>query len=245
MEGSATAADLASGVDAEEEAAEEGPDAAATPAAPPDGGCWASTLARAGVFSSVGEATPALNAQIDPVWDELRRGGRPNATREDAGVPEKGLWHPRVVDKAAWKAGYRITKVPIDPTHKEPVDLRRLLQQGTYAIEGIQNKVYYHGAKKEDRWGKGVVGPERAPADWRHVACVKDGVLLDWEFDEAGVRHADGGAMPLSVLWLRAGNAVVVKMGYFRSILKVYRIERRVEKRAASAPAAAARERAR
>ena len=145
----------------------------------------------------------------------------------DAGDPDKGVWHPRVVDKTVWHAGYRIRKVAIDPQNEKRVDLRRELKHGTYAIVGMQNKVYYNqNNKKVDRWGKDVIGPEQAPADWCHAACVKDGKVLDWEFDSAGVRHANGGEMPLAVLHLRENNTVLKGKGYFRKIAKVYRIER-------------------
>lgn len=189
-----------------------------------DGGCWSSTLTRAGVFTSVSVAKTALDAQIDPVLAEFRSGGRPNATREEAGVNGE-TWHARVIDKAAWQAGFRMSKLLINPTHPHKVDLLRdVLKEGTYAIEGIQNKVWYHGKTKVDLWGKDVRGPDKVPSEWRHVVCVKDGKVLDWEHDDNGTRHADGGAKPLSVLWLRAGNTVHVTKGYFRSILKVYTI---------------------
>ena len=133
-------------------------------------------------------------------------------------------WHARVVDKAAWQAGFRVSKLIIDLERADKIDLRDVLKEGTYAVEGIQNKVWYRGKTKVDLWGKDVLGPDKVPSEWRHVVCVKDGKVLDWEHDDNGTRHADGGAKPLSVLWLRAGNTVDVTKGYFRSILKVYTI---------------------
>ena len=169
------------------------------------------------------EAKAALDAQIDPVLAEFHRGGRVDPTREDAGVNGE-TWHARVVDKAAWQAGFHMPKLIISPTRADKVDLRDVLQDGTYAVEGVLNKVWYHGKKMVDVWGAGVDGPDKTPKDWKHVVCVKDGKVLDWEHDDNGTRHADGGAKPLAVLWLRAGNQVNVEKGYFRSILKVYEI---------------------
>ena len=165
---------------------------------------------------------------------ELRKGGRPDATRDEAGT-EGNVWHPRCVVKAAWKAGYRMQKVERDPTEEGAVDLRVILKSdGVYAIEGIQNKTYYHGKRKVDKWGPNVEGPEVVPNEWRHVIAWKDGVGLDWEFDETtGKRHADGGVVPLADLWLRAGNKVKPGKGYFRKILKVYKITPRAVKRGA------------
>ena len=89
-------------------------------------------------------------------------------------------WHARVIDKAAWQAGYRITQVWPEKQGREPVDLRTVLREGTYVIDGIQNKVFYHGKCRVDKWGAGVSGPETAPADWFHAVCVKGGQVLDW-----------------------------------------------------------------
>jgi hypothetical protein len=167
------------------------------------------------------------------VVEELRRGGRQTA-REEVGVPGE-TWHARVIDKAAWQAGYRITQVWPEKQGREPVDLRTVLREGTYVIDGIQNKVFYHGKCRVDKWGAGVPGPETAPADWFHAVCVKGGQVLDWEYDESGTRHADGGELPLSVLWLGSGNAINLKKGFFRKIRKVYKVERRSDKRKAPA----------
>jgi len=164
------------------------------------------------------------------VHAELRKGGRPDATRDEAGTEGK-VWHPRCVVKAAWKAGYRMQTLQLDPTKEGAVDLRVVLKSdGVYAIEGVQNKTYYHGKHK---WGADVEGPEVVPNEWRHVIAWKDGVGLDWEFDETGTRHADGGVVPLADLWLRAGNKVNPDKGYFRKILKVYTITPRAVKRGA------------
>eukprot|EP00966_Prymnesium_polylepis_P292347 6751671-Prymnesium_polylepis.1 len=112
-------------------------------------------------------------------------------------------------------------KLQLDSTKAGAVDLRVVLKSGgTYAIEGIQNKTYYHGKRKIDKWGPNVEGPEVKPNEWRHVIAWKDGDGLDWEFDETGTRHADGGVVPLADLWLLADNKVNPDKGYFRKILK-------------------------
>ena len=121
------------------------------------GGCWANSLHRAGVFpESVLSAKNALDAKIDQVLEELRKGGR-QTTRDEVGVPGH-TWHSRVIDEAVWQAGYRITQVWPEKKGRVPVNLRKVLREGTYVIDGIQNKVYYHGKRKVDNHSlKGTV----------------------------------------------------------------------------------------
>lgn len=165
----------------------------------------------------------ALDLQIDPVLAEFHHGGRLDTTYEDVAVPGQE-WHARVLNKAALQAGFWMRKLKIDPVCADKVDLRVVLKKGTYAVEGIQNKIWFRGNTKVDTWGADVAGPDVAPSDWRHVVCVKDGKVLDWECDENGKCHANGGAEKLSVLRLRAGNRVDVTKGYFRKIVKVFTI---------------------
>ena len=126
-----------------------------------------------------------------------------------------------------WQRCYRLVKVPIDVTHHDQVDLRTVLQKGTYALEGIQNKIYEEGGCMVDKWGDELPGPEENDEnEWRHVVCIKDGMLLDWECDQTGARFADGGKHTLDVLWLNGPNSFDVKKSYFRKVLKVYAITR-------------------
>merc|ERR1712046_326174 len=120
--------------------------------------------------------------------------------------------------------GYRMSKVAIDPQKKDKMeDLRDVLKNGTYAVEGTLNKVWYDGHTKVDVWGD-ARGPDDVPKEWCHVVCVKDGQVLDWEKDGTGKRHKDGGKNSMSVLWLGDNNTVDKEKGYFRKIAKVYRI---------------------
>ena len=168
------------------------------------GACWANTLARAGIFASVTAATAALDAQIEELG-------------KDAGIPGD-TWHLRAIDRAVCRAGHRIKALPAD------CPMRDVLEHGTYAVEGIQNKVWYLGNQKVDVWGPEMPGPDVAPSEWRHVVCVKDGKILDWEFAGDGAPLSDRGVQSLSALRLRADNTVDVHKGYFRSIHKVYEL---------------------
>jgi len=95
----------------------------------------ASAYYRAGVFSSVEAAAAAFNALIDPIVNELRRGGRPDTSCDEVGIVGNS-WHPRVIDRAVHEAGY--SRRLLSPND----DLRVALEHGTFIVDGVQNKMY-------------------------------------------------------------------------------------------------------
>ena len=187
-----------------------------------DGGCWASVGHRSGAFPTLAAAAKAFDDQIDSVHAQnINRNA--SAKREDAGVDGE-IWSHQVLTYGFSQANYQLKKIDL-PSPNDAGKLSRTLSDGTYAIEGIQNKSYRPAVGKSLTGGqrfRGVPGPEKIPNQWRHVVCVKEGRMLDWERTRTGESLPND--FPLDVLWIGDNNCVDMTNGYFRKIVRLYKI---------------------
>ena len=179
-----------------------------------DGGCTATALAKLGVFRTVRLAMDALNANIDVVKQKMR----PDAAADYFGVPDD-RWHPEAVKLSVTDAGYDFRKLKL-----QTVELRTLLKNGSYLIDGVLNDHYVMMDKGRQVDCYDDTGDTTTPASneavWRHSIAVRDGQILEKEFN-----------MSSKWLWLDANNRLDRTKGYMYKILKVYEITRRGKKR--------------
>ena len=125
--------------------------------------------------------------------------------------------------------GYIVNIVNIDPNQSNCVDLRELLKgDGMFLLDGTLNQVWFDG-EEERITGEtrvttdGVVvpaeiGPAELPRAWRHSVAIKNGFILEYTMDGIEKHNVD-------LLWIGSdGVTADLNKGYFREILKVYRV---------------------
>ena len=168
------------------------------------GGCTAIALTKLGVFETKQLAMDSLNANIDVVKDKMRTDDDPNYY----GVPDD-CWHYKVVSQTLIGAGYDIRKLELDLSKLSKVNLRSKLNNGSYLVSGILNDYYVRKDKGQDVDCYDDTGDMTTPASneagWRHSIAVRDGQILEKDFN-------------MSTDWLDYSK------GYMYKILKVYEI---------------------
>jgi len=129
----------------------------------PGSGCVANSVTRIGVFpksvaprktnSDNAAAKVALNAQIQPVFDNLNK-HNPSITEAEVGVRDE-IWHKDCVKRAVTENGYHFFRLEIDPTNPNQADLRKEFKKGTLLVEGLLNRKFLkHGRSPtlESNW---------------------------------------------------------------------------------------------
>ena len=122
-----------------------------------------------------------------------------------------------------------MTKLKINKHQSECVNLRELFEaDGMFLLDGTLNQVWYQDDEErisgqtrvtED----GVVVPDEPspavlPRAWRHLVAIKNGFILEYTMD--GIQKLN-----VNCLWIKAdGVTADLSKGYFREILKVYRV---------------------
>ena len=176
------------------------------------GGCTAIALTKLGVFETKQLAMDSLNANIDVVKDKMRTDDDPNYY----GVPDD-CWHYKVVSQTLIGAGYDIRKLELDLSKLSKVNLRSKLNNGSYLVSGILNDHYVRKDKGQEVDCYGDTGDMTTPASneagWRHSIAVRDGQILEKEFN-----------MSTNWLWLDENNCPDRAKGYMYKVLKVYEI---------------------
>jgi hypothetical protein len=179
------------------------------------GGCTAESLVRIGVWSCKEAAVARLDAQIQPMAEELqRRRGRPLEAVE-AGIAGE-QWHEEAIKRAVVEQGWHFHKVKIDSTDAKAVDLMQALNTGNYLVTGVTNNCWYKGKKARIKYPDYPAdAPATSAAGWVHSIAIIDGHVRDGGVDEL-----------LSSLWIRADNRPDPGKGYMRSIRKVWRVSK-------------------
>ena len=126
----------------------------------------------------------------------------------------------------------------LDITGPDKVNLSLVLLKGKYIIDGTLNQTWYksgeycvNGPAQLTPVGKLVLdshqnpipigaGPEAEPSQWRHAVAVSNGMV--YEYTIQGVD-----AFQVKWLYLGADGVSPQPNGYFRDILKVYKLTRR------------------
>jgi hypothetical protein len=183
------------------------------------GGCTAVAMARLERWSSVVEATAALDAAMPAVRAKLRA---------DMSVGVAGdCWHAEVVKTAVASDGWHFRKLDLSI-----VDLRRELRSGNFLVDGHLNDSYVRRRERGDDLIIGSINlppgytrvptdpddtttPADNPAGWRHSIAVRDGTILEKEFSTSA-----------EALWLDDHNQPEADKGYFYRVLKVYKVWR-------------------
>ena len=191
--------------------------AAAAPAHKTDqGGCMAHALANAGVYDSAAEAKGSLNALIPAIHAKrIQDSGDATVPRARIGVDDE-QWCPELVGRAVWRRGYNFVKLHLADVSDLVVELR----SGTVVIDGTLNKHYLSGKQWKDADPDDDTDPAevRHKARWRHAVAIVEGE----------VREQLGQTVPLRDLHLTGPRGKPdPQRGYFREILKVYRITER------------------
>jgi len=143
------------------------------------GACVAVALVKMDVFSSIEEAKVGLDTALV----------RFSATvRADQRVPmflgEPGnRWHKRAVMLAVTARGYDFEKLKL-----QSIDLAKVLKTGTYLIDGVLNDTFVKlgRGRLEDRYETDPddrTNPRANEAGWRHAFAVRDGKILEKEFE--------------------------------------------------------------
>lgn len=122
-----------------------------------------------------------------------------------------------------------MTKLKIDKHQSECVNLRKLFEaDGMFLLDGTLNQVWFQGDEEHISGSTrvtagGVVVPdEPSPTDlpraWRHLVAMKNGFILEYTMEGIQRLNAD-------CLWIQDdGVTADLNKGYFREILKVYRV---------------------
>ena len=200
------------------------PAATQTPMHGGDGGCTAMALVKLGVWTSLDAATKALDAEIGRLHGELVRtqGG---CIEGEAGILGE-RWHVKAVKNALKRIGWHVSKVHIDPTHPERVQLREVLKQGRYVAIGVINSrrwselacskevVMQPPGYSNEPIGDLTSSPERS---MRTIAIV-DGKLRDYGVTE-----------PICSLSLQDDNQPDPEKGYMHSLYSVWRVSEYIE----------------
>ena len=114
--------------------------------------------------------------------------------------------------------GFDWSKLTIETSLAECVDLREVFKKGSFIVDGVLNQDWQKGSDRFCNGADGEKGPAGNENAWRHAVPVMDGVV-----HETGVDHID-------VKWLWLGDDGVspaLNRGYMRQICKVYQVTRR------------------
>ena len=125
--------------------------------------------------------------------------------------------------------GFIVKIVNIDTHLSNCVDLRELLKEdGMFLLDGTLNQVWFDGEEERITGETRVttdgvvvpaeVGPAELPRAWRHSVAIKNGFILEYTMD--GIEKHN-----VKLLWIGSdGVTADLNKGYFREILKVYRV---------------------
>ena len=124
--------------------------------------------------------------------------------------------------------GFIVKIVNIDTHLSNCVDLRELLKEdGMFLLDGTLNQIWFDDEEEritgESVTTDGVVvpaeiGPAELPRAWRHSVAIKNGFILEYTMDGIEKHNVDW-------LWIGSdGVTADLNKGYFREILKVYRV---------------------
>ena len=167
------------------------------------------------MFLDPKKATQALDAQIAPFAASLPKLSQ--RVPSFVGVPGVS-WPPEVVKRAVVNAGWHMEKLDL-----AKVDLREELQQGRYLLDGVLNDKFVQVVNGEEVTfftdEEDKTTPANNQAGWRHSIAVRDGRILEKEFETS----ADW-------LWLGEGNRPDPLKGYLYKILIVYRLTKCVSR---------------
>ena len=123
----------------------------------------------------------------------------------------------------AWQvidAGFNWEKLIVEVSNMQHVDLRQVLREGSYLVDGILNQEWKKGKTWYINGAVGEQGPAGNEKAWRHAIAVKDGRV--YESTEEGVDY-----FSMKWLWLSDDGVTPLQNGYMRRILKVYKVTRR------------------
>jgi hypothetical protein len=177
-----------------------------------NGGCSAVALHKLGVWPSLEEAKLELNAHMAPTAAKLRSDLRvPRAI----GIPDE-QWHPKVVSTAVLAASWDFRRLK----KLGPHGLAEKLKHGSYLVDGVLNdsfvKLYRGREVRFDTVPDDATTPASDETGWRHVIAVRDGTILEKEFE-----------MPARWLWLDEHSRADPARGYMYKICRVYELSPR------------------
>ena len=185
-----------------------------------EGGCWAVSLAKLGVFGSKQEAVSALDLERDE-WTSL-----PDKYKVDSFLGTRSVsWHTQLVQRAVVKQGWRFLKCSALFLQDEGILLRatdgRVSELSIHnpdrnlnlIIYGLVNPHFMRGTTRVETFDQDGEDdtPELRPENWVHTTAVKNGKLQQ----ESG--------LPIALKWLHVTDGGVdSNKGYFHSIDTIY-----------------------